>query len=167
VGFCEHDEMFAVHNRREIFYSAEQLLFSQEGLCSLEWLHVTSTRGKVEVKLTRGGTQDCETSRLPHFLGNYLTDWGEVVSLTPRPPFTLRNIPGTLSFIDRVDLRAVRLEGLGLLKKCNDIIGNRSLLACSIVPQTTTLPHTPLNKRRRQSENVVWATKLGIIIRNA
>jgi hypothetical protein len=31
-----------------------------------------------------------ETSRLPHFLDNRLTDGGEVVSLTRRPPFTPR-----------------------------------------------------------------------------
>jgi hypothetical protein len=30
----------------------------------------------------RGGPLGCETSRLPHFLGNRLTDGGEVVSLT-------------------------------------------------------------------------------------
>jgi hypothetical protein len=30
----------------------------------------------------RGGSQGCETSRLPHFLDNRLTDGGEVVSLT-------------------------------------------------------------------------------------
>jgi hypothetical protein len=30
----------------------------------------------------RGGPQGCETSRLPHFLYNRLTDGGEVVSLT-------------------------------------------------------------------------------------
>jgi hypothetical protein len=33
-----------------------------------------------------------EMSRLPHFLDNRLTDGGEVVSLTRRPPFTLRKI---------------------------------------------------------------------------
>jgi hypothetical protein len=37
----------------------------------------------------------CETSRLPHFPDNRLTDGGEVVSLTRRPPFTPRKIPGT------------------------------------------------------------------------
>jgi hypothetical protein len=40
----------------------------------------------------------------------------------------------------RVDPRAiVRLEGLGKLKKSNDIMGTRTcdLLACSIVPQPT------------------------------
>jgi hypothetical protein len=29
-----------------------------------------------------GGLQGCETSRIPHCLGNLLTDGGEVVSLT-------------------------------------------------------------------------------------
>jgi hypothetical protein len=33
----------------------------------------------------RGGPYGCETSRLPHFLGNRLTDGGEVARLTPRP----------------------------------------------------------------------------------
>jgi hypothetical protein len=37
---------------------------------------------------------DCETSRLPHFLDNRLTDDGEVGCLTRRPPFTPRNIRG-------------------------------------------------------------------------
>jgi hypothetical protein len=36
----------------------------------------------------RGGPYDCETSRHPHFIDNRLTDGGEVVSLTRRPPFT-------------------------------------------------------------------------------
>jgi hypothetical protein len=36
----------------------------------------------------RGGPWGCETSSLPHFLDNRLTDGGEVVSLTRRPPFT-------------------------------------------------------------------------------
>jgi hypothetical protein len=35
----------------------------------------------------RGGPYGCETSRFPH-LDNQLTDGGEVVSLTRRPPFT-------------------------------------------------------------------------------
>jgi hypothetical protein len=41
------------------------------------------------------GREGCETSRLPLFLDNRLTDGGEVVSLTRRPPFIPRNIPGT------------------------------------------------------------------------
>jgi hypothetical protein len=42
-----------------------------------------------------GGPYGCETSMLPHFLDNRITDGGEVVSLTLRPPFTPRKIPGS------------------------------------------------------------------------
>jgi hypothetical protein len=59
----------------------------------------------------------------------------------PLPP---RKIPLLLiSVRGRVDARAiVRLEGLGKLKKSNNVLGNRTcdLPACSIVPQPTTLP---------------------------
>jgi hypothetical protein len=41
------------------------------------------------------GPQGCETSKLPHFLDNRLTDGGEVVSITRRPFFTPRKIPDT------------------------------------------------------------------------
>jgi hypothetical protein len=42
----------------------------------------------------------------------------------------------------------VRLEGLGELKKSNDLIGTRTcdLPASSIVPQPTWLPHFPQDK---------------------
>jgi hypothetical protein len=36
----------------------------------------------------REGQYSCETSRFPHFLDNRLTDGGEVVRITRRPPFT-------------------------------------------------------------------------------
>jgi hypothetical protein len=36
----------------------------------------------------RGGPQGSETSRLPHFLDNRLTDGGEIVSLKRRQPCT-------------------------------------------------------------------------------
>jgi hypothetical protein len=42
-----------------------------------------------------GGHKGCETSRLPYFLENCLTDGGEVVSLTRRPSFTPREIRPT------------------------------------------------------------------------
>jgi hypothetical protein len=45
-------------------------------------------KGKVTTATEREGPQGCETSRLPHFLDNRLTDGSEVVSLTCRPPFT-------------------------------------------------------------------------------
>jgi hypothetical protein len=54
-----------------------------------------SKRGKAIPVTGREGPQGCETSRLSHFLDNRLTDGDEVVSLTRRPPFTPRKIPGT------------------------------------------------------------------------
>jgi hypothetical protein len=52
-------------------------------------------KGKVLPVTRRGGPWGCETSRLPHFLENRLTDGGEVVNFTRRPPFAPRKIPGT------------------------------------------------------------------------
>jgi hypothetical protein len=43
----------------------------------------------------RGGPYGYERSKLPHFLDNRLRDGGKVVSLTRRPYFTPRKIPGT------------------------------------------------------------------------
>jgi hypothetical protein len=53
------------------------------------------SKGKAIRVTGREGPYGSETSRLPHFLDNRLTDSGEVVSLTRRPPFTPRKIPGT------------------------------------------------------------------------
>jgi hypothetical protein len=52
-------------------------------------------KGKAIPVKGRGSPKGCETSRLPYFLYNWLTDGGEVVSLTRRPSFTPRKIPGT------------------------------------------------------------------------
>jgi hypothetical protein len=52
-------------------------------------------KGKAIPVTGREGPQGCETSGLPHFLDNQLKDDGEVVSLTCRPSFTPRKIPGT------------------------------------------------------------------------
>jgi hypothetical protein len=57
-------------------------------------VQITLKKGKNIPVTGRGGPQGCETSRLPHFLGNRLTDVGKVVSLTRRPPFTPRKIHG-------------------------------------------------------------------------
>jgi hypothetical protein len=43
-------------------------------------------KGKAIPVTGRGGSQGCETSRLPHFPDNRLTDCGEVVTLTRRQP---------------------------------------------------------------------------------
>jgi hypothetical protein len=45
-----------------------------------------------------GGPWSCETSRLPHFLCNWLTDSGEVVSPMYQLPFNSRKIPGINSY---------------------------------------------------------------------
>jgi hypothetical protein len=52
-------------------------------------------KGKAIPVTGHEGPWGCETSRLPHFLDNRLTDGGEVVGPTCRPPFTPRKIPGT------------------------------------------------------------------------
>jgi hypothetical protein len=41
-------------------------------------------KGKAIPVTGRADTEDCETSRLPHFLDNRLVDGGEFVSLTRR-----------------------------------------------------------------------------------
>ena len=53
------------------------------------------SKGKAVPVTGHGVPQGFETSRLQHFLDNRLTDDGDVVSLTRRPPFTPRKIPGT------------------------------------------------------------------------
>jgi hypothetical protein len=49
-------------------------------------------KGKAIPVTGREDPEGCETSKLPHFLDNRLTDGGEVVSLTRRPPVTPRKI---------------------------------------------------------------------------
>jgi hypothetical protein len=55
---------------------------------------VKKKKGKTIRVTGRRGPYGCESSGLPHFLDNRLTDGGEVVSLTRWPPFTRRNITG-------------------------------------------------------------------------
>jgi hypothetical protein len=49
---------------------------------------VAKVKGKTIPLTGHEGPSGCETSRLPHFLDNQLTDGGKVVRLTRRPPFT-------------------------------------------------------------------------------
>jgi hypothetical protein len=93
-----------------------------------------------------GDPQGCEMLRLPYFLKNRLTDGGEVVSLMYRPPFTPMKIPGTYFCSKLSLLQGLRAAGrIRSIEKYNYLIGNRTcdLLACSIVPQSTTLPCVP------------------------
>jgi hypothetical protein len=50
--------------------------------------NVKVIKGKAIHVTGRGIAYGCETSRLPHFLENRLTDGGEVDRLTRRSPFT-------------------------------------------------------------------------------
>jgi hypothetical protein len=105
-----------------------------------------SKKGKAIPVTGHRGPWGCETSRLPHFLDNRLTDGGEVFSLTRRPPFTPRNIPGT-HFCQRQSRTQNHSTAgrIGLIAKSNYLTGNRTrdLSACSIMPQPTTLPRAP------------------------
>jgi hypothetical protein len=52
-------------------------------------LHQSVTKLAKVIPVTgRGTPQDCESSRLPHFLENRLKDGGKVDGLTGRPSFT-------------------------------------------------------------------------------
>jgi hypothetical protein len=79
-------------------------------------------------------------------LDSRLTDGGEVVSLTRRPPLTLKKIPCT-HFCSRLSWSQSHntVARVRSTEKFNKPIGNltRDLLACSIGPQPTTLPRAP------------------------
>jgi hypothetical protein len=70
-----------------------------------------------------------------NFLDSLLTDGGEVVSLTRRPPFPPRKIPSSQRLSRPQDHNAaVRIRSI---EKCSELIGNRKryLPAFSIMPQ--------------------------------
>jgi hypothetical protein len=55
---------------------------------------IDADKGEKAIAVTgRGGRQDCETSRLPHFLDNRLTDGGEVSLTRQAIPVTGRGGP--------------------------------------------------------------------------
>jgi hypothetical protein len=84
--------------------------------------------------------QECEVSRVPHFVDNQLTDAAESVSLT-RPPTAFYPQEDS-SWVDNRAI--VRLEGLSQLKKSNAL---SDLPASGIVSQRTTLPRAPYTSK--------------------
>jgi hypothetical protein len=80
----------------------------------------------IKGKAIRRGPKGCETSRLPYFLDNRLTDGGEVASLTRQTATLHPQGDSWYSFLLEADLIGSR---------------TRDLPACSIVPQPSTLPH--------------------------
>jgi hypothetical protein len=65
-----------------------------------------------------GGPSGCDTSMLPQYLDNRLTDGGEVVSHTLRPHFIPQE-DSSYSFLleaESIPGNIMRLEGLGQLK---------------------------------------------------
>jgi hypothetical protein len=85
------------------------------------FIRVLKTNNKIgrAIPVTgREGPQDCETLRLPLFVDNRLTDDGEIVSLTRRPPFNPQE-DLRYSFLleaESTPRATVPLEGLDQLK---------------------------------------------------
>jgi hypothetical protein len=78
----------------DVLFSAKVYI----GVSGSPFLFVEYNKGKIgkATRVTgRGGPKDSETLRFPHFLHNRPTDGAEVLSLTRRPPFTPKKIPGT------------------------------------------------------------------------
>jgi hypothetical protein len=64
-------------------------------VCDIKiYLICSVKKGEIIPVTGHGDPWGCETTRLPQFLDNRLTDGGEVVGLERQPPFTPRKIPG-------------------------------------------------------------------------
>jgi hypothetical protein len=100
--------------------------------------------------------------RVPHCLVNWLTDGGEVVSLTRRPcSIPQKHFLVLISVRGRINSRAtVELEGSIKLKKFNGLIGTRTsdLSASSILPQPSMLPRAL--SHIQSYEKLSWPRKI-------
>jgi hypothetical protein len=109
-------------------------------------------KAKLSLFTGREGPQDYETSRLKRFLDNRLTDGGEVISPTHRPPFSPQEDSWYSFLLDAASIPGPYAAGrVRSIEKSNDIrIRTHDLPACSMMPQPTTLPRavviTRLNK---------------------
>jgi hypothetical protein len=63
--------------------------------CKCVIVQLVQGKGKSIPVTGHGGPNGCETSRIPYFLDNRLTEGVEVVNLKSRPLFTARKIPDT------------------------------------------------------------------------
>jgi hypothetical protein len=109
------------------------------------WVYIASRiKGKAIPVIGRGGLYGCETSKLPHFLDNSLTDSGHVVSLTRRPaglPLPTGRFLVLISVTVWVEPRAIMLmETLGQLKN--------PITSSGIEPATFRLVAQCLNQLR-------------------
>jgi hypothetical protein len=69
-------------NKNQTAKNSEDYIRKYFKICDLYLIHIA-----IPVP-GRGGPQGCEMLRIPHFLDNWLTDGGEVVSLMRQLPFT-------------------------------------------------------------------------------
>jgi hypothetical protein len=82
------------------FKSGQAITYTMEGqkeiISHYSYYYYKGKKGKAIPVTVREGPYGCETSRIPHFLNNRLTDGSEAVSLTRRPAALYpRKIPGT------------------------------------------------------------------------
>jgi hypothetical protein len=103
------------------------MMKTSAGVLLVEDICIALIKGKAIPVTGRRVPYSCETSRLPHFLDNRLTDDGKVVILTRQPPFTRRKIPRT-----HFSQRPSRHQGhsaagrIRSIEKSNNLIGNRT-----------------------------------------
>jgi hypothetical protein len=82
-----------IASHRKFFLLHYIQVLCQYRLCKPD--HAYLTYLMLQRQLGHLNVRNLDQARLPHFLDNRLTDGGEVVSLTRRPPFIPRKIPGT------------------------------------------------------------------------
>jgi hypothetical protein len=102
-------------------------------------------KGRAILVTSRGSTWYCETSRLPHFLDNRLTQMEVNLSALR----TCRALPQERLLVLISCQRSSQTQGhnaavrMRYFEKSNNFVGKwtSNLLACSIVPQRNTLQH--------------------------